>query len=339
MRIAALRLSHNPSVSPAVARDLPVPENVASVWPPRRSIGGEAALWVAAALIVLALVTLAVLLTGTLAPGPTMFELALVGTILALAGYGILLWALSYRRLNYVLGPTSLDVPWLGERVVIPYTAIEGIYTGQRLGGHAAPSGVRWPGIVVGRGRTPAPEEGERSLGRLQFFATSADPETLTLVAVEGGALVVSARDPQGFRSALIEQVRRQDALTAGGVEESQLLPATTAPWSSLRDRWFWWCLGVALVLLLAVLAVVALRYGDLAEQIPMRFDSGGRATAFGPPTDLLRLPLGGLIVLVLNLALGIWAHPRERVVARMLWAGSGLVQAILLIAVVRLVQ
>src|SRR5262249_27695329 len=120
MRIAALRLSHNPNVSPAVARDLPAPEHVVSVWPPRRSIGGEAALWVAAALVVLALVTLAVLLTGTLAPGPTMFELALVGAILTLAGGGILLWALSYRRLNYMLGPTSLDVPWLGERVVIP---------------------------------------------------------------------------------------------------------------------------------------------------------------------------------------------------------------------------
>ncbi len=58
-----------------------------------------------------------------------------------------------------------------------------------------------------------------------------------------------------------------------------------------------------------------------------------------GPPSDLLRLPLGGLIVLLLNLGLGIWAHPRERVVARMLWVGSALVQAILLIAVVRLVQ
>jgi hypothetical protein len=268
-----------------------------------------------------------------------MFELALVGAILALVGGGILLWALSYRRLTYVLGPTSLDVPWLGERVVIPYTAIEGIYTGQRLAGHTAPSGLRWPGIVVGPGRAPSADGHDRSLGRLQFYATSVDPHSLTLVAVEGGALVVSARDPQGFRSALIDHVRRQDALTVGGVEESQLLPATTAPWSSLQDRWFWWCLGVALVLLLIALAAVAFRYGDLPELIPTRFDSGGRPNAIGPPSDLLRLPLGGLIVLLLNLGLGIWAHPRERVVARMLWVGSALVQAILLIAVVRLVQ
>ncbi|MBV9355382.1 MAG: hypothetical protein JO023_07620, partial [Chloroflexi bacterium] len=216
-------------MSPAIARDPPAPENVASVWPPRRSLGGEAALWVAAALIVLAVVTLAVLLTGTLAPGPTMFELALVGVALALAGGGILVWALSYRRLSYLLGPTSLDVPWLGERVVIPYTAIEGIYTGQRLAGRTAPSGLRWPGIVVGPGRAGGADGSDRSLGRLQFYATSVEPDSLTLVAVEGGALVVSARDPQGFRSALIDHVRRQDALTVG-VEESQLLPATSAP-------------------------------------------------------------------------------------------------------------
>src|SRR5262249_40821797 len=160
----------------------------------------------------------------------------------------------------------------------------------------------RWPGIVVGPGRAPSADGRDRSLGRLQFYATSVDPDWLTLVAVEGGVLVVSARDPQSFRSALIDHVRRQDALAAGGVEESQLLPATTAPWWRLRARWFWWCLGVSLVLLLAVLGIVAFRYGDLAEQVPMRFDSGGRATAYGPPTDLLRLPLGGLIVLVLNL-------------------------------------
>jgi hypothetical protein len=278
---------------------------------------------------VVALVLL--VLPAALAPGPTMLSVAVIGCVLVVVGCGLLVWAISYRRLSYALGPSALEVPWLGEQVVIPYAAIEGIYTGQRLVGQSAPRGLGWPGIYVGPGRL-------RDLGQLEFYATSTDPAALTLVAVEAGALVVSARDPQGFRASLIERVQGADAVLAPR-DGSRIVPAATAPWTTLRDRWFPWCLGVAVVLLLATLAAVTLRYADLPDLLPTRFDSGGRPNLLGPPTDLLRLPLGGLIVLVANVALGVWAHPRDRTVARMLWVGAALVEAILLIAMVRLVQ
>ena len=50
-------------------------------------------------------------------------------------------------------------------------------------------------------------------------------------------------------------------------------------------------------------------------------------------------LPLIGLIGLVVNSLLGIWVHPRERLLARLLWVGAASMQAVLVVAVVRLLQ
>lgn len=318
-------------MTPAVVQDPPGPGATAGVWLPRRSHGGEAALWVGIGLSVLAVA--AGLLSATFAPGASMFGLALTALLLAVAGAAVLLWALSYRQLAYLLGPLGLEIAWLGERFVIPYGAVEGIYTGQRLVGHATPSRPGWPGIFVGSGRAP-------SLGRLQFYATSRDPADLALVAVDGAALVLSARDPHGFRAALIERVRQHDELAPTPPAARRfVLPASGAPWSTLRDRWFGWAIGAATLLLVAAVAVVAFRYVDLPDLIPLRFDAAGRPNLLGPPTDLLKLPSGGLLVLLANLASGVWLHPREQVLARLLWVGAALVQANLLIAVVRLVQ
>lgn len=298
------------------------------MWPPRRSPWADAALWVGMSLGLLAVGS--ALLCATLAPGASMFGLACAATVLAAAAAATLLWSLSYRQLVYALGPVGLEVVWLGERFLIPYAAIEGIYTGQRLGGQTAPDRLCWPGIYVGRGHA-------YSVGRLQFYATTRDAAALALVAVDGAALVLSARDPQGFRAALIERVQILD--DTAPVERSVVLPIAHAPWSALRDRWLPWALGVAALLLLAAVGVVAFRYVDLPDLIPLRFDAAGRPNLLGPPTDLLKLPLGGVVVLLLNFALGIWLNPREPLLARMLWVGAALVQAILLIAVVRLVQ
>ena len=62
----------------------------------------------------------------------------------------LLVLAYGYRRLAYALTEAALRIDWLGRTLVLPYAAIQGIYTGQRLDGHATPSVPRWPGINVG---------------------------------------------------------------------------------------------------------------------------------------------------------------------------------------------
>lgn len=52
----------------------------------------------------------------------------------------------------------------------------------------------------------------------------------------------------------------------------------------------------------------------------------------------MLRLPFLGLVVLLLNLAVGILVHPRETLLARTLWVGAAVVELVLLVGVLRLV-
>jgi hypothetical protein len=297
------------------------------VWPPRRSTGGDAAVWVGAGICVLALVVLS--FAATREPGASMLLWAIVALPLGVLGVVVVLWAVAYRQLSYRLGGDALEVRWCGFSIHAPYAAIDAIYTGQRLVGNTTPSVPIWPGIYVGPGRA-------RGIGRLRFFATSPDPAALTLIMLEHGGLVLSARSPHDFRTALIERI--QDAHADTSPTPWTRLPPSTAPWSAVRDHWFAICLGMGTLLLLVILAVISLGFEDLPTSIALRFDASGQASQMAPRGDLLRLPLLGMLALLVNGAIGVWLHPQERLLARLLWLGGAVLQAMLLVAVVRLV-
>jgi hypothetical protein len=264
-------------------------------------------------------------------PGPGMLSLCVLASVLGLGGLAVVVWGFAYRRLAYQLTTDSLEIHWLGEKLVVPYTAIDGIYTGQRLvsGENPLARRPRWPGLYVGQTRM-------RGIGRLHLFTTSPDPAALTVVTFQGGGAVVSARTPHEFRSALIDRVTQ---CAEGSGTAAYARPATAPPWTAVRDVWLPATLTLGLLLLLLNLAVVALAYTNLPDQIALRFDAAGRPSQFGPRSDLLHLPLIGLLGLLANAALGVWLHARERLLARLLWVGAAGLQAVLLVAIVRLVQ
>ncbi len=312
---------------------MPVGEPVTLVatpnrWPPRRSRGGEAARWASLLLGVLALASLGV--AARQEPGAAMLLLVVLAAVLAMAAGVLALWALSYHRLEYLLQDDGLEVTWLGTTVQVPYAAIDGVYTGQRLIGSARPTVPIWPGIFVGPGRA-------KGTGRLRFFATSEDPAELTLITVENTGVVLSARDPQAFRGALIQRIQQLGDEAAEGSLE--IRNEAGAPWTVLRDRWAAWTLGISGALLLLVLAAIGLRFSALPETLPLRFDAGGRAIELGSRGDLFRLPLGGAAIFLVNWALSVWLHAREAQLARVVWVGTAALQAILLVAAIRLVQ
>jgi hypothetical protein len=212
----------------------------------------------------------------------------------------------------------------------VPYAAIEGVYTGQRLVGSATPSGLVWPGIYVGPGRA-------RGLGRLRFFTTSPDTAALTLITLEHSAVVVSARNPQEFRTALIDRIR--DAADESDGATVTRLPPRTAPWSGVYDPWLPGSVAVALLIFLAILAAIGLGFDALPLDIPIRFDATGDPSQIAPRLDLLRLPLLGLLGLFVDVAVGVWLHPRDRLLARLFWLCGAVLQAVLFVAVVRLLQ
>ena len=300
---------------------------VPGVWLARRSSGGDAALWAGAGVGVLAVAALGVAAIG--GPGTGMLLWAIAAVALAALGVAIALWGLAYRQLAYTLGDDSLDITWLGRVTHVPYDAVEGVYTGQRLVGHAAPQVPVWPGIYVGPGRA-------RGIGRLRFFATSPDPSALTLVALQHSGVVVSARNPHEFRQALIERVQATSAETNTTVSVEAL---ERAPWSAVFDLWCAATVGAAIVLLLLVLLAITLGFDALPQQIPLRFDGAGQPSQLAPKNDILRLPAIGLLGMLLNTALGVWLHARERLPARLLWLSAAVLQGLVLVAVVRLMQ
>src|SRR5205807_377012 len=172
-------------------------------------------------------------------------------------GLRLLVWAIGYRQLTYCLAESRLRIDWLGRTLTVPYSAIQGIFTGQRLAGHAAPGALRWPGINVGPARV-------RGLGRLRFFATSTDQSALTFIAVEHGGVIVSARDPQSFQAALIERV--EHCPDAGTPAIWQQTPPTTVPWTALADPWLPVCSALGTLVLLIVVAVITARFGALPD-------------------------------------------------------------------------
>jgi Bacterial PH domain len=264
-------------------------------------------------------------------PGPGLLPIALTATLLALGGMALAVWGYAYRRLAYVLTGEGLEIDWLGETFVAPYAAIDGIYTGQRLVSGENPLArlPRWPGIYVGQTRV-------RGIGRLHFFTTSQDPGALTVVTFQGGGAVLSARTPPDFRTALIDRVSR---CSESGGAAAYARPASAAPWTAVRDAWLPVCVVIGLALLLVNLGVVGLAYSGLPDEVTLRFDAAGHPAEIGSRADLLHLPLIGLLGLVANGVAGVWCHVYERLVARVVWVGAVVLQAVLLVALVRLLQ
>ncbi len=105
-----------------------------------------------------------------------------------------------------------------------------------------------------------------------------------------------------------------------------------------LRDRPLVALLALGLVLNLALLSGLAVRYPELPPRLVVSYGPHGLADRIGARLELLLLPLNGLAVLLLNGVFAAWLHRRERVLALLL-AGSGLlVQGLVGLALRRLV-
>ena len=137
------------------------------------------------------------------------------------------------------------------------------------------------------------------------------------------------------YRLALIERIKDTgDQPTANRLTHQ---PPSGLPWSAVFDPWFGAAIGAGLVLLLGMLVAIGLSFDALPLDIPMRFDANGDPSQIAPRGDLLRLPLIGLFVLLVDSALGIWLHVRDRLVARLLWLGGAVLEGVLIVAIVRL--
>jgi hypothetical protein len=253
------------------------------------------------------------------------FFVAVAGLALSLL---VAVWTYGYYTLRYALGQDGVTIDWLFHHEQLPYSAIDALYSGQRLTEALRVRGINWPGYYVGRARA-------RSLGVLRVFASTLDRGSLTILLTDLGGYVLSP-DPT-FRTELIEHLERVRGDGAGpappAVRPLRATPLTIGPVSrprqltrALADPWL---LAGALASLCGVLAMLGLimdRYESLPELVAQR-----------PRFELFHLPSVGASVLLLDVLLGMWVYEREPYAARLLWAAPLLVQAVLLVALLRL--
>lgn len=251
------------------------------------------------------------------------------GLVLAVASLALsilfALWTLGYYSLHYVLGPDSLRVVWLLREDVIPYSAINAVYAGQRLAEPLRVRGVVWPGNYVGRARA-------RNLGVLQVFATTLDRPELTILLSELGGYVLSA--PAEFRTTLVERLEAtRDEPASDGLRTAG--PRTGVS-RAVADRWLLACLGIALLLLLAMLGAIIARYETLPELLALQLDPLGQPVAMRSRFELFSLPGIGAVVLLVDVLVGMVLHSRDALAARLVWTAPVLVQIALAVALLR---
>ena len=107
----------------------------------------------------------------------------------------------------------------------------------------------------------------------------------------------------------------------------------------ALHDRYFWAMLIVALFVNIGLFAFLILVTPQLPPLVPLHFDGAGQPDRIEPNDAIFSLPQIGLIMIVLNFALGALAYRREALVSYLLGGVAIGVQFLLWFAAISIVR
>lgn len=292
-------------------------------WKVLPAVGGRTVLAAAAVLFLLGGVCFLVLL---LAP---VSILSMVPLLLGVVGVGAALVAAALARgcytLRYRLDRGALVVSWLGQREVIPYDDVIGIYAGSRLNKARGPKLLNVRGYRIGSGWNTGAE-------RVQYFTTSERGEDVSVVQTHERLFALTPADGQAFRREIIARVEASEG-------ESAPLP-DSRPWPPRRlfgNRVAQVSIGLSVVVLLVMLALTLDRFAELPSWIALHFNSAGEPDVFGAKAQLFLVPGVGAAALVANSLLGAWLDGMEPLPARLVWAACPVVEALALVSLARL--
>lgn len=239
-------------------------------------------------------------------------SLPIIGVpLLCLVGYRI------YGLLNarYVLDRDGFYLTWGLASEQIPIGEITRLGTVETFPGRLLPKpGLWWPGCVVGRREV-------EGMGTVEFFASSGPDRMIVLSLAGHRHLAISPPDREAFHKAFVDISRM------GSLEPIRAV--------SQRPDFFFirlWNdrLARALVLLglvtpILLLGFLAFRAPTLPAAVPFGFGPTGVPEPLAPPGRLLLLPLIGVLIWLVDLALGVWYYrrDRDRPLAYVLWTTS----------------
>ena len=289
--------------------------------------------WVGLTLLVLVgTVDIAVALAARAAGmGPRAAGLGLVaGVLLPLAGV-LLYWTWGFFSLRYAISRDGVVIRWAAGRQIIPMENITHVLAGRP---YAVPlTGLRWPGHEVGR--TVIHDDEDRPRETL-VYATA--PATGQLVIVTPSlAYAISPAD----RAAFIEDFKMRRRLGPAQRLDQHTERVRWARLGLWHDRLILYLLALGVGLYALAWAFVTWRYPSLPPELALqfRYDSVIGTAVPGrlqPLANIWRLLAIGLAALVVNSLLAAVVHRPARLGAILLVLGAVVVQAALLMVLLR---
>lgn len=229
-------------------------------------------------------------------------------------------WTYSLTTLRYTLDRNALTITWGDIRQLVPINQIERLVPGRELPNpHIA--GVSWLGHHTGHA------EVEGGIGDTLFYSTHRSPEDLLYVVTPAQSYAISVEDDVAFAEAVQAQ-QRAGSLVAVPQAPDRLYLAAQPFW---EDRTAQLLALAAFGAFFAMFGYVYQQYPDLPQSIPLSFPQLNGVTRVGDKDELLRIPLTGIAILLVNLALGFVAHAWERMVGYVLLVAAIAAQGALL--------
>lgn len=231
--------------------------------------------------------------------------------LLGLLGY----WLYGLKRSWYLLDRNALIIHWGPTQQIIPMGQVERVLTGDEVEGSIRFYGGVWPGHWVGYGEVPGH-------GATLFYATT-PPQQQIYVVTPGLTYGVSPANHEAFLESLRQRWEMGPTQT---VEQSSQRPRIL-DWSIWQDALGIVLLAAGLLAVLTLTGFLSYHFASLPEQVPLRFDAAGEPSYLAARGRVFIIPTIGLLTLLLNGALGILGHQRDRLFSHLLWAGALLVQ------------
>ncbi|MBI2724380.1 MAG: hypothetical protein HYX50_04885 [Chloroflexi bacterium] len=281
-------------------------------------VGGVLAAWCFA--VAIALVVRGV--TQDVALG--VIALYVVATLFSFLGLLFAYWTYSLGTLRYVLDRNALTITWGDVRQMVPVAQIERLVPGRELPNpHIA--GVSWLGHHVGRATIGG------GIGDTLFYSTHRSPADLLYVVTPEQSYAISLQDEVAFAEAVQAQ-QRLGSLVAVPQVPDRLYLAAQPFW---EDRTAQGLAIAAFATFFAMFAYVYQQYPGLDATIPLSFPQLHGVTRVASKQELLKLPMTGVGLLLLNLVLGFVAHSWERMVGYVLLIAAICAEGILLAAAI----
>jgi hypothetical protein len=253
-------------------------------------------------------------------------SLYVVASIFFFLGLLFAYWTYSLGTLRYALDRNALTITWGDIRQTVPIAQIERLIPGRELPNpHIA--GVSWLGHHVGRG------EIEGGIGDTLFYSTHRSPADLLYIVTPAQSYAISVEDEVAFAEGLQAQ-QRLGSLIAAPQAPDRLYLAAQPFWD---DRTAQGLAVAAFATFFAMFAYIYQQYPGLADTIAISFPQLDGVTRVASKSELLKLPMTGVALLLVNLVVGFVAHAWERMVGYVLLvaaiAGEGILLAAAIIA------